>query len=370
VSKEVAAVAGANDTAPPPESSPPPVLSGKLAASRAANRAAFMSSVAAAESEAPDRPLPASLANPPDEAAATDTKPAAPSPVEDDADTDVEPAKAPEKPAEDKPDPEIQKRLDVIQKAEKRSKDALEEHRAKLEAEHNRKVAEFERRHAEMTPKLDAYEKAMARVHVDPAGLLESLGFDMQAHGAYLSKLAWGKSKEGSQDPRYRAEAERAMRERELGSESQQALKELREFKAQIEAEKKAEATKREAEAYLNRTLAAVGDATPLAKRLLTRNEGRAVQRLADAAARLYDKTGEHPDPDDIVKELESELAELALTDDAPPKTKTLPADETKTAPTLSSDLGTPTQPRTKRLSKEERRRDIVAALERGGRAQ
>lgn len=367
------AVNGANESSSErlAASTPPPPLSDARAARRAAGRAAYLEAAVADSVKSANQEPPPAAKVPPTEEAAAAVDPPDETPPPDDADAAAVDPPEPE-PAAAKADPDLQKRLDVVQKAEKRAREAVAAERATFAKE--REAFEVERK--EWKERLDRFDSLAKRAKYDLASVALELGlteddFEPQARDLYA------KSKKGAADPKNRAAAAQSAREREQADR-------IAQLEAKFEARDKADAEReqqasvqRGVSAFVEGAVKAVGDDAPLVKALLAKNPAKARQTIGQAALYLLDQTGETPEFGDVIAEIEkfrrAELEELGIDPSvvATPKTKTLPADETKTAPTLSSDLGTPTKPpRTKRQSKEERRREILAGLERGGRAE
>lgn len=289
-----------------------------------------------------------------------------PAPADDADDADLEPTKPA---AQAKADPDLAKRLDVVQKAQKRAKEELARERAELERERERWKAEWNPR----IQQAEQFLQLAGRAKYDPVGVLLALGLtedDLEP----AARQVYAHSKAAAADPRYKESATRVMRERQVADELAQTRKELTEMRQQLQAREQAQAAEREAQRYMESVVKVAGEETPLVRTMLAKNAERTRERLAQTAMRLIEESGETPDPEDVVKALEqarrAELEELGIDLDtaikAAPKKATPVAGETKAARTLTADLGTPAQPRAANRSRQDERADVLRALETG----
>ena len=300
-------------------------------------------------------------------------EPAPDDPVEAEPESDEEagpedePQDEPEEAADDEPekseDPELQKRLEALQRQEKRQKDSIDRHRAEVEAKLKQREAELERQWGPKLEAAQAYQEALERAAYDPAGLLMAAGVkkdDLEAAARAIYKTAKGGT-----------DAADEMRSRKAESKLEQLERELRAMKEQqAQREAQAEAEQQKA-SYISSIEKATGDETPIVSTMLERAPEKARTQLWATAERLYQQTGEPPDPSDVVRELEKEFADLGVAPaagkKAAPKTTTpATAGETKTAKTLSNQMSTPTKPRQEPESEEDLDAEILAALQSG----
>lgn len=355
------------DAAPPPTAIDAP---GALAEGRP-GRAALLAEIETLAPEPAAVPMPTT--DPDAEPTVPEGTPAPdPDADPDDEDTDqedVEEAAAPT-PGVVKPDPEQEKRLAAVQKAEKRAKEAVAR---------DREAFEVERR--SWAPKLEAFEAERAqfetlrgRAKYDPVAVLLHLGLTVDDLEP-AAKSIYAHSKAAAADPKLKDAAQRAMREREHADVLTQTRRELAEVKQQMQERDQREVTQRNVTVYLEHVVKAAGDETPLVQRMLTKNVVATRQRLHQVAVSLADQTGEAPDPIDVVRALErarrDELDELGIDIDsaikAPPKKTNPVAGEKKAAAkTLGNDLGTPISPRSAQANRTEVLADVRRALENG----
>jgi len=342
---------------------PPPPPDGARDATRSAARAASMASLAD-ELGALDGATPAPEPAPePQKAKEPDPEPEekpAEEPAEEPEEEDDDEEKAEEK-AEEKPDKDLSRRLSAVQREEKRAKAALAEERKAIADE--RRAVERERDDARA--ELNAFRKVQERARYDLPGVLRALGYkDDDFESA--AREVYEASPKGQADPRLKGQAARTAKEREYDDRLARMERQNQELIAQLEQRDLAQ----RAEAWIDGAAKAANDETPRVAAMLARSPARARAELKRVADRLVVETGEVPDHEDVVAELEKDLDELGLvapaaSDKAAPKTNTLPpAAKTKPAKALGSDLRTQgVQPRSQPMSRDERRRADMEQL-------
>lgn len=352
---------------------PPPPPTEVRDAARAARRAAMLADVsggleklekgeAAAEAATTQAPDEEDVAAPtgPDEATSSE-------PDEEETDPDAEPTEPPQ-PKPEKADSKLQRQLDAVKREEKRAK-------AEVARERTRLAEQVEQLQEQWRPKIEAakrFEALKGRARTDLGGVLRELGLgdaDFESAARYI----YGLSPAGRADPRYREQAERQLRDNEQGTRLEQTERELRELRESItQKERLAQAADATA-SFIEEAVSAV-DATsaPLTARLVSASPKAARARFAAAAEELLTETGEIPDHDDVIERVEenrrAQLEEMGLDPEAvtktPPKQKpSVAVAKQKPARTLSSDLRTPTQPRSAPRSREELKADVVREL-------
>lgn len=344
---------------------PPPPPAESRDASRSAARASLAASVAdeLAGLDAPaDQPPPAAEPDKPADAEPEpDEAPEEPAKPKDEDEEDEQEAKAeedeqePEKAA--KPDKDLQRRLSAVRAEEKRAKAALAEERNAVKAEREQARSELAQARAET----ERVKKALSRFAADPVAFALEAGMT-EDYFEDMARAYYAASPKGKTDPRLREQVTRSARDRQQEDALGATRRELAELKQYIQEQ----ALLQQATQFIEDTVKAVSDETPLVQRMVEKSPTKARQRLAAVAQRLSEEHGEDPDHEDVVAELEKirreELEELGI--DVPadvkadPKTKPLPAAKTKPAKTLSSDLRTQAvQPRSQPMSRDERRR-------------
>jgi hypothetical protein len=303
----------------------------------------------------------------------TTDEPEGDTPVEDDA-ADVEDEPKPDAEAKSTPeDPTIAKRLDKVQKAEKRAKEELAREKASLHADIDQRVKKIESEWAPRVEKAEKFEPLAPQIDIDPLAVLDHLGLKPERY-EHLAKVLYTLSK-AKDDPKAREAAAELLQKRQQLSRVEQLEKELREMKdAQTKRAAEEKAT-RDAAAYLSTIeTAAKADTSeaPLARHFLAKSPEKTRERLAQVAMALLEETGEKPDADDVLAEYErirrAELDELGVDVDAllkaQPKKQTKTAEEKRTAKTLGNDLSTKTQvPRSAAKSDDELREETLREL-------
>lgn len=280
------------------------------AATDASERASFLADLAKSVDDAPTEAKPAEVETTPTEAEAgadeadSDDSPAA----------DAEPVSEPDAVAAR--DPGTAKRLEAVQKAERRAKEQLAKERTAAHADIDARVAKLD---AEWGPRIrsaEAFESLRPRVRYNTVAVLRELGLTDDDFESAAQQL-YAHSKAAGIKPEHRAAAERASREREHSDElaaTQKRLKDLEGSIAQRDEQAKQSAA---AERYLSSIEKAVVAATPLAKHFLVKTPDKTRGQLAEIALALLDETGAQPSPGDVVARYETvrraELEELGV---------------------------------------------------------
>ncbi len=333
------------------------------------DRASIVAEMAAAFSGTPAEPeAPPPPADPPP--APAEPKPDAVEEPEEDAEEDA----VGDPPTTEPPlkvDAADAKRLEAIQRAEKRSKELLAKERESFESE--RKTWQTEQ--AAKLERIQRFEDLERRAAYDPAEVLLALGVP-EDHLEPVARAVFLRSKKGAADPRAREAVQRSMRERELEDRLNQVSKKLEEREKREAEERQSAQVRRQVDAYLDAAASSAGDDTPLVKNLLANDPAYARHRLHEVAVELsVELDGETPEHADVARALEkSERALLAkrgidfssAAAAATPKNKTLAAGEKKRPVTLSNDLGTPRSPRSAPLSRQEQAEETLRALREG----
>lgn len=251
---------------------------------------------APAEQAAPAESAPAEAAEPEPETAA------------DEAPVEAAPVEA---------DPETAKRLATVKAQEKRQREQIAKDRADALAQVEVRRKEIE---AEWSPKIEAaqrFEALAKRAKYDPAAVLEQLGLtsdDFEIAARHL----YARSKAGQADPKNRAAAEQATREREQLDRITAHERKLADLEAKLTAKEQAQAFESQRGQYLDLTIKAVAnDNAPLLAKLASKDPNKARTALWRTAEQLFDQTGEFPDSDDVITAWETqrraELEDLGI---------------------------------------------------------
>lgn len=276
---------------------------------------------------------------------------------------EVPPAAAPTPPAPPatETDPVVAARLATIQRAEKRSKDALAEERATLARER----AEWSEKVAAAT----SFSDLAARAKYDPAAVLTSLGLDAGDFEAAAKQL-YALSPAGRSDPKNREIVEQQLRLRGHGDELSSTRREVAELRKFIEERDQQAAGERAAAEYLDAAVKSVNGQAPLVAAWIAKNPRAARERMRAVAAELVESTGEVPEHEEVIAAMEkrrrADIEELGvdvgvvLSGSAP-----APAPAGRPAPTLGQ-LGSPAQARATPQTREEVEADVLRAMQEG----
>lgn len=272
---------------------------------------------------------------------------------------------------EGKGDPDLQKRLAIVAKHEKRAKEREAKAKAEIEAERaavRKERSEIDREIQAARAEIEAFKQARERAKYDPAGVLRALGLSEDDLGPAARQL-WAHSKEQSADPKNREAAARLMKEREAEDRISKLERELAEERKAREAEKSRAQTESRVNEYLTGITKAVSaEDHPLAARAVEKSPERARMRFAAIAHELSERDGDLPDADDVLAEYEkrrrAELEEDGV--DVAAMLKRKPAAKRDESRTLGADVGSQTAPKASngvKKSHAEKRAELEAEL-------
>lgn len=222
---------------------------------------------------------------------------------EDDADLadDPEPEEVEAAEAEDDdPDPETAKRLQQVQRNERRARESMAAERREFEAERERWREETR----EKTAALERFNQLKDRARVDLAAVAKELGVseeEFEFHAEQLYRL----SPKGQKDPRHKEIASRNVREREAAERLAKLEKQIKEREEREVKEREVAAQQKAAAEYLDQVQKVVTDKAPIVKYLSTKDPERAREKLRITAARMIKETGEVPAHAAVIRELE-----------------------------------------------------------------
>lgn len=277
---------------------------------------------------------------------------------EDEPDQGGEPA--PEE--KENPDPEVARKIEAIQREESR----VAQMRAELKAEQEA----IARQREEFGPALEEFRSLKARAAHDPAGVLSALGVDLAEMGEIAARQIYSMSNAAASDPKTRAQAQEALRAREMVSRLDALENRNKELEAQLQQQLSQVKAEQQAKEYMSGFRSAIdADEAPLVSRKFSNSPDEANALLEDVAYRLYSEHGEIPNHADVVSVLESqlkkELNSLGIDPESILKSrKKAAAAEKQPAKSLSSkELSTPTTPRTAPKTEEELDAEILEGL-------
>lgn len=262
-------------------------------------------------------------------------------------------------------DPELNKRLEAIQKADKRAKEAIAAQRAELEAERKKLEPDL--------AELNELRELRRRAKMGDSTALLKFGDYTEADALLVARSVHALSKEAAANPAAKEAVARALRERESTSKVDALEAKLADLQKQIADRDAAFEAKAQSETYLQGVTKVLDDSTPIIKQMFSKSPDKARQQVAMARDYLHQQTGEIPDAVDVLKALEdyerSELIARGFDPDSLLRTTKQPtpaAGEKPSAKTLSSDLTKSQSPRSAPLSPSEERASLLRALNAG----
>lgn len=206
---------------------------------------------------------------------------------------EVDPAEAGAEvpPPATKIDPDTAKRIAAAQKQEEHARKQLARDRAELDKQR----AEI----AEQAAALAKYEAAKRRAKYDPAAVLAELGLtddDMEP----AARALYARTKAAAADPKVRAAADAAAREREYADKLSATERRLAELEASLQDQTKQARQEQAVNAWLDSATKTVSDDAPLLKQALAKSPQKTRQSLFEVADLLAREIGEPPDVADV----------------------------------------------------------------------
>lgn len=220
--------------------------------------------------------------------------------VEEEPEAEEEEAEEPDPETEEEVDPDTAKRLQQVQKAERRAREAMAAERREFDAERERWRDETK----ETRAALERFEKMKSRAKLNLAEVAKELGVpeeDFEHHAEQLYR----RSPKGLKDPRNKAMADQTVREREQAARLEQLEKQIEDDRKAREQERATVEQQKAADAFLDTAQKTITDKTPIVKYLHTKDPGRAREKLRVTAAKMIRETGEVPKHAAVVAELE-----------------------------------------------------------------
>lgn len=305
------------------------------------------------------------------EAAPVEAAPAEALPAEDAPavgaveDASIEAAAAPV-PAES--DPDTSKRLATVKAQEKRQREQIAKERTDARAELDQYRRQIE---TEWAPKIEAarkFDELAKRARYAPDDVLEQLGLT-PADFELAARRLYARSTAGQADPKNRAAAEQATRERESTDRIAAHEQKLAALEAKLTARDQAQQFDSQRGQYLDATIKAVAnDNAPLLARLAAKAPEKARAALWQTAERLFDQTGEFPDHDDVITAWESqrrgELEDLGV--DVTTSARPAPAPVARPGKSLGNGHGAAPANSNAPKTRQEERDEVLREMARG----
>lgn len=270
-------------------------------------------------------------------------------------------------PTEPAPDAETSRRLATVQKAEERSRQAIQKERADALAEIQRARDEIARMQAEWSPKLEAFERLKTRAKYEPDAVLAELGVDDWEHA---SKAAFLRSKAASDKPESRDAYLRSVKQREHEDRLARIERENAELRQSIVQREQQQTFAQQQSMYLDATVKAANDEAPLLATLATKNPDKARTELWATAQAIFEATGEVPEPSDLVAAYEQKqraaLESLGIDITTVTKKKPAPVAPTRPAATLPAAPSGATPVPNGKKTRAEIEAEVLADLQSG----
>lgn len=229
--------------------------------------------------------------------------------TEDGDDAPPDKPEAPEKDAgEIKIDPAAQKRMEGIQRAEKKMRDRIAAERA----EADKIIAEWKPK----IEKAEKFESLAKRAKYAAADVLAELGLTEDDFESAARDL-YSRSKAGAKDPKARVAVERNAREREKDDRIASLEKKLDDLANGLTSERANAQATAAVTKYVDDTVkrATTGDDAPIIKKWLATNPARARAQLEAEGNHLAREMGGVPDHADVVARLEAKRREELTAD-------------------------------------------------------
>jgi hypothetical protein len=245
-------------------------------------------------------------------------------------------------------DPKTAKGLDVVRKAEKRSRERLQATIRAKESELSAREQKLEERSA----RVDKIEKLAARAKYDPGALFRELGITDPADLELAGHALYSEGPAGQADPKRKEHAGRILRDRERDDTIAQLKRENAETRELIERQRQEELADRAAAVYFDEMGEAATSKHPLVAHMLKVDPEDTRRALVVAYERVLKKTGSTPKPASVVAEYDraerARLKRIGVDPDAIAKTKAAPAKgaatKTVAGKTAANSNGTPTK--------------------------
>lgn len=257
-------------------------------------------------------------------------------------------------------DPKVQKGLDQVRRAEKRSRDRLEADRQTLEAERTQLKQSL--------AELEAYKALAKRAKFDAAAVLRHLGlneddFELAAHSIYAE------SKAGQADPQRKAAAQARMLKRE--QEEKYAALEAKQaaLEAKIAQQEQQAVIRAEAERYIADINTAAQAKYPLVAHMIKADADETHDALVATFSRLEAQLKRAPKPHEVVaaydKRERARLTKLGIDPATIVKTPAAKPPSTVSTAKRAAPAKAPanTNGATKPKTQEELRAEILAEL-------
>jgi hypothetical protein len=203
------------------------------------------------------------------------------------------------------------KRLEAVQRQERRHKEQVEKDRKAIDAEAKKVQAVVD----EWAPKIDRVVKLQKQVKTRPAAVVElltELGLGADDFSA-VGRLVYAASSEAAKDPKWKSVAQQLAKETGQTGEVAELRSMVERLSKQLEDRDARSRYEQDEARYLDSALARVKEAAdaPLARIMLGKAPDKLRRELKRVAIELSQHThGETPDHDDVLTEFERQRRE------------------------------------------------------------
>ena len=212
---------------------------------------------------------------------------------DEDADESAADAEAEDDEEADPADPVAAKRIAAIQKAEKRSKEQVAQWRTEAQRD-------LEREWAPVLQEQKRIAGVISRASSDPLALAAEFKWDAETK-LYAAQQLYADAKAEQGDPKYREQAARAKRDREVSGGQTALQKEVADLKAKLDQQD----GERRVDLIATRAETAIGDKAPVLRHMMAKNPAHTRERIREATALLRKQSGADPDPATVIATLE-----------------------------------------------------------------
>lgn len=210
------------------------------------------------------------------------------------SDEDDEEDETDEEDEEPDEDPARAKRQASLERNERRFRETMQRERADFDRERQAFDRERTTWESQRSEGQKRFESLAARAKIDPAGVLEALGVDVDGM-EYAAQQAYARSKAAAADPKYRAAADAARRQREIEERAAKAEERVEKVEKTLEEKAKQAEADREVDAYLAKIVRKASDEHPRVKALIAKSSTTARRELEQTAFELAQKLGKLP---------------------------------------------------------------------------
>lgn len=205
---------------------------------------------------------------------------------------------------EDETDKETARRIEQVQRTDKRLREERERQFAAREAELEQHVSSLKKEWEPRIAAAEKFERLAARANIDPVAVVKALGVGKDRY-EYIGQVFYTLAKAEGGDDKAKIAAAQLMKQSEYDAEIAD-LKKWREQREQADKDREQQtAADREVDAFISKVMQAATDKMALAKALLKNDPDTAREELQIVAFRLAKAEGKLPDAKKVMIEFE-----------------------------------------------------------------